>query len=145
MPSSRSTSVLSYPSRPGVFFHLFDSPNSISSSQAVYAISFLSNPLPLPESETVLGWVPVGSEPSFQGFRENPAFRVLLHKAIQEGLKEDVDDIQRNGALQMQSGWMHIHDDRNIPPLGRIGDPDDILASVLIENGKVRASTTLVR
>ena len=28
-------------------------------------------------------------------------------------------------------------DERNIPPLGRIGDPDDILASVLVENGKV--------
>ncbi len=28
-------------------------------------------------------------------------------------------------------------DERNIPPLGRIGDPDDIVASVLVENGKV--------
>jgi hypothetical protein len=28
-------------------------------------------------------------------------------------------------------------DERNIPPLNRIGDPDDILASVRVENGKV--------
>jgi hypothetical protein len=28
-------------------------------------------------------------------------------------------------------------DERNIPALGRIGDPDDILASVMVEDGKV--------
>jgi hypothetical protein len=36
-------------------------------------------------------------------------FRKILHEAIQAGLREDVDDIQRNGALQLQSGWMHIN------------------------------------
>ena len=34
-------------------------------------------------------------------------------------------------------------DERNIPPLNRIGDPDDILASVRVENGKVKAHTVL--
>jgi len=28
-------------------------------------------------------------------------------------------------------------DERNIPPLGRIGDPDDIIASVRVQEGKV--------
>ena len=28
-------------------------------------------------------------------------------------------------------------DNRNIPALGRIGDPDDIIASVRVEEGKV--------
>lgn len=28
-------------------------------------------------------------------------------------------------------------DERNPPPLGRIGDPDDIIGSVRVENGKV--------
>jgi hypothetical protein len=36
-------------------------------------------------------------------------FRKVLHEAIQEGLMEEVDDIQINGALQLQEGWMHIH------------------------------------
>lgn len=36
-------------------------------------------------------------------------FRKALHEAIQAGLREDVDDIQRNAALQLQSGWMHIN------------------------------------
>jgi hypothetical protein len=89
----------------------------------------------------------------------------LLHEAISEGLAEAVDDIQTAGALQLGEGWMHIHgkrstlirqhtiaaqssltpfpcdtavgtDERNIPPLNRIGDPDDILASVRVQDGK---------
>ncbi|KAL0057627.1 hypothetical protein AAF712_015728 [Marasmius tenuissimus] len=36
---------------------------------------------------------------------------------------------------------MHIHDDRNVPALGRIGDVDDIIASVLVEEGKILADT----
>lgn len=71
---------------------------------------------------------------------------------------EGVDEVQVNGARQLQEGWMHIHgaflfrssrfdrrdcraytlvDERNIPPLGRIGDPDDIIASVRVQDGKV--------
>ncbi|KAG7451471.1 NADH:flavin oxidoreductase/NADH oxidase [Guyanagaster necrorhizus] len=68
-------------------------------------------------------------------------FRDVLHQAIQEGLREGVDEVQQNGATQLQNGWMHIHDERNIPPLGRIGDPDDIVASVLVENGNILANT----
>ena len=30
-------------------------------------------------------------------------------------------------------------DSRNVPALGRIGDPDDIIASVLVEDSKVRS------
>ncbi|KAH9958108.1 hypothetical protein BGW80DRAFT_1185285, partial [Lactifluus volemus] len=65
-------------------------------------------------------------------------FLPLLHDAISEGLAEGVDDIQAAGAQQLGEGWMHIHDDRNIPPLNRVGDPDDILASVRVQDGKVR-------
>ena len=36
-------------------------------------------------------------------------FRDLLHETIQEGLRDGVDDIQINGAIQTQQGWMHIH------------------------------------
>ncbi|KAG1752147.1 hypothetical protein EDB19DRAFT_1628122 [Suillus lakei] len=64
-------------------------------------------------------------------------FRVIMHEAIQTGLRERVDDIWMNGALQLQQGWMHIHDSRNLPALGRIGDPDDIIASVLVRDSNV--------
>lgn len=36
-------------------------------------------------------------------------FRPIMHRAIQDALRKDLDDIQRNGALQLQNGWMHIH------------------------------------
>jgi len=36
-------------------------------------------------------------------------FRGILHKAIREGLEQGVDDVQANGARQLQEGWMHIH------------------------------------
>ncbi|EGO01073.1 hypothetical protein SERLA73DRAFT_27242, partial [Serpula lacrymans var. lacrymans S7.3] len=75
-------------------------------------------------------------EAGLNDFQENPKFRALLHQAIQTGLREGADDIQINGALQLQNGWMHIHDERNVPALGRVGDPDDILASVLVEDSK---------
>lgn len=85
------------------------------------------------------------------------AFVQLLHEAVTSGLEDGVDDMQKNGAIQLQQGWMHIHgrilfsncrmsdppmklrysDERNPPPLGRIGDADDILGTVLVENGEV--------
>ncbi|KAJ6588383.1 hypothetical protein B0H19DRAFT_904941, partial [Mycena capillaripes] len=74
-------------------------------------------------------------------FRENPEFRTLLHQAVQDGLREKVDEVQINGAIQLGDGWMHIHDERNVPALGRIGDPDDIIASVLVEGGEIRPET----
>ena len=36
-------------------------------------------------------------------------FLEVLHEAIQSGLRDGVDDIQINGAIQTQQGWMHIH------------------------------------
>lgn len=36
-------------------------------------------------------------------------FRDLLHKAILETIRDGSDEIQTNGALQLQQGWMHIH------------------------------------
>jgi len=34
-----------------------------------------------------------------------------------------------------------ILDERNIPPLGRVGDPDDIIASVRVQDGKFLTGT----
>ncbi|KAJ4489992.1 hypothetical protein J3R30DRAFT_3277224 [Lentinula aciculospora] len=140
------------PTRPGLFYHFLEPPTFISPRLPVYALSFLPSVPPLPDSSTIIGWLPASTESEAEqeaglnDFRENPKFRQLLHEAVKTGLQADVDDIQRNGALQIQQGWMHIHgmhvpNDRNIPPLGRIGDPDDILASVFVEDGKIQADT----
>jgi hypothetical protein len=36
-------------------------------------------------------------------------FRDFLHRVVLAGLREGVDDIQINAAVQLQQGWMHIH------------------------------------
>lgn len=36
-------------------------------------------------------------------------FLEVLHEAVASGLRDGVDDIQNNGAIQTQHGWMHIH------------------------------------
>ncbi|KAF7440032.1 hypothetical protein PC9H_000373 [Pleurotus ostreatus] len=144
LSSAPSTSkIFSDPDRSDLFYHLIQPPNPVSSSNPVYAVSFISTELSLLDSKAVMGWVPAGieGEVSLIGFQENASFKEILHEAIRKGLQEGVDDIQINGALQTHSGWMHVHDDRNIPALGRIGDPDDIIASVLVEDGKILAET----
>ncbi|KAI0037085.1 hypothetical protein K488DRAFT_35732, partial [Vararia minispora EC-137] len=134
------------PDRPDVYYHLIHPPSPFSDELAAFGVSFLSQPPPVASSSTVIGWLPAqrlggSSEAGLNEFKENPAFRDLLHEAIAEGLAEDVDDIQRNGAIQLGEGWMHINDARNAPPLGRIGDPDDIIGSVRVEEGKILPET----
>ncbi|KAI9060087.1 hypothetical protein FKP32DRAFT_1578824 [Trametes sanguinea] len=132
------------PDRPDLYYHLFPAPTSISSSAPVFALSFLSEPPPSVLSDTVIGWLPAsgeGGDAGLNDFVENERFREVLHEAIQSALRDGVDEVQKNGAIQTREGWMHIHDNRNIPALGRIGDPDDIIASVRVENGEILAET----
>lgn len=137
----RKSSTLVCKYRPDIFFHLLDVPSPISSTKSWYALSLLSSPPRSPASSTILGWLPPTSTSDFpgnwHGFKENFGFRKILHAAVQQGLCQGTDDIQLKGALQLRQGWMHIHDDRRIPPVGRIGDPDDILATVLVRDSKV--------
>ncbi|KII91826.1 hypothetical protein PLICRDRAFT_105407 [Plicaturopsis crispa FD-325 SS-3] len=142
-PSSTS---FADPTRGDLFYHLVEPPTPVSSEEPAFALSFLSTPPPSAESATIIGFLPATShgpdqEAGLNDFRENPKFRTILHEAIRAGLSEGVDDIWTNGATQTQQGWMHIHDDRNVPALGRIGDPDDIFASVRVEDGKILSET----
>ncbi|KAG0704132.1 hypothetical protein DFH29DRAFT_913101 [Suillus ampliporus] len=140
---SSSSSATSDPSRPDLFYHLV----SLPTSGPAYALSFLTQPPPTPDSCSVIGWLPAettgegDAEAGLNDFVENPKFRAIMHEAIQTSLREQVDDIWTNGALQLQQGWMHIHDSRNLPALGRIGDPDDIIASVLVQDSKILPET----
>ncbi|TFK79563.1 hypothetical protein K466DRAFT_606054 [Polyporus arcularius HHB13444] len=132
------------PDRPDLFYHLFTPPTSLSSTTPVFALSFLSTPLPSILSSTVLGWLPASGEGDSAGlndFVENESFRDILHEAVQSALRDGADEVQKNSAIQTREGWMHIHDSRNLPALGRIGDPDDIIASVRVENGEIMAET----
>ncbi|KIM92261.1 hypothetical protein PILCRDRAFT_810317 [Piloderma croceum F 1598] len=144
--SSDESAPMVDPNRPDLFYHLLAPPTPMSSSLPAFGLSFISKPPYSADSSVIIGWLPAasegeGQEAGLNDFKENPKFRKILHEAIQSGLREDVDDIQRNGALQLQSGWMHINDERNIPALNRVGDPDDIIASVLVEDSKILAET----
>lgn len=145
-----STAAASFPDpdRPDLFYHLFEPPTPLSDTHPMFCLSFLESAPPSVLSASVIGWLPASAlaaegagEAGLNDFIENPRFREVLHEAVQSALADGVDDIQKNGAIQTQQGWMHIHDSRNIPALGRIGDPDDILASVRVEEGKILADT----
>ncbi|KAI0324572.1 hypothetical protein GY45DRAFT_1288675 [Cubamyces sp. BRFM 1775] len=140
----RAVQSFADPDRPDLFYHLFPAPTSISSSTPVFALSFLSEPPPSVLSCSVIGWLPAsgeGEQAGLNDFVENELFREVLHEAVQSALRDGLDEVQKNGAIQTREGWMHIHDNRNIPALGRIGDPDDIIASVRVENGEILAET----
>ncbi|KAF9647116.1 hypothetical protein BDM02DRAFT_3098675 [Thelephora ganbajun] len=139
--------VLADPERPDLFYHLLEPPSVVSATNHMFGLSFL-NTLKSKDvrSPRIIGYLPASEgglaiEAGLNDFRENPGFREILHKAIRKGLEEGVDDVQANGARQLREGWMHIHDERNIPPLGRIGDPDDIIASVRVQDGKFLMET----
>ncbi|KAF8556597.1 hypothetical protein OG21DRAFT_1506348 [Imleria badia] len=146
---SSSHPSLADSSRPDLFYHLLPLPRDPDPSQSipVYALSFLPAPPPSPRSATILGWLPAVTEGNedvdagLNDFVENPQFRPLLHEAVQQALREGADDVWTNSAIQIQQGWMHIHDYRNVPALGRIGDPDDIIASVLVQDSKILPDT----
>ena len=114
------------PSRPDLFYHLLPPPTPASKDSPAYGVSFSPTP-----SIIVVGWLPAVAEnegdAGLNDFKENRKFRVdcpcrlivlnrnsaefrfIMHRAIQDALRKDMDDIQRNAALQLQNGWMHIH------------------------------------
>ncbi|KAH8112325.1 hypothetical protein DFH11DRAFT_1689897 [Phellopilus nigrolimitatus] len=129
------------PSHPSLFYHLFG-----GELGSVFALSFLEARPASARSRTVLGLLPAhGLEAGEEGesglndFMENRKFSALLHEIVKDGLLND--EIWRNNAIQIQSGWMHVFDQRNPPPLGRIPDPDDILASVRVEDSRILVDT----
>jgi len=44
-------------------------------------------------------------------------------------------------SLQGGEGWVHVTDERGLPPFGRIPEPEDIIGSVLVQGGELRAET----
>ncbi|TBU23553.1 hypothetical protein BD311DRAFT_673735 [Dichomitus squalens] len=132
------------PDRPDLHYHLFTPPTQLSSEYPVFALSFLPTPPPSILSSSVIGWLPASGEGEGAGlndFVENERFLAVLHEAIQSALRDGVDEVQKAGATQTHAGWMHIHDGRNVPALQRVGDPDDIIASVRVEDGEILAET----
>ncbi|KAF8899581.1 hypothetical protein CPB84DRAFT_1681168 [Gymnopilus junonius] len=149
--------VYSDPNRSDLFYHLMYAPSASSQEQPIFALSFLEVAPPDLDSPAVIGWLPAqtyltdvpqtpeeqtrSQEPTLEDFVPNPKFVEALQDTVRHVLKEGLDEIWENGAKQIQAGWMHINDQRNIPALGRVGDPDDIIGSVLVEDSKIKAET----
>ncbi|KXN85892.1 hypothetical protein AN958_10734 [Leucoagaricus sp. SymC.cos] len=147
------------PSRPDLFYHVVQAPTPMSETLPAYALSFSSEKPPSSSSATILGWLPTQDKPSTRAnttstartsnegdatlgdFVQNSKFVDILHSAIKDGLREGVDEIQKATAMQTMEGWMHIHDQRNIPALNRIGNPDDIIGTVLVDNSEILPQT----
>ncbi|KAF7760566.1 hypothetical protein Agabi119p4_11242 [Agaricus bisporus var. burnettii] len=149
-----STGSLADPSRPDLFYHIIQPPTPISQTLPAYALSFSTEKPPSNLSRTIIGWLPARGQAqgtdsnlastldaTLEDFVENPGFVKILHSAVKDGLREGVDEIQKTSAVQKMDGWMHIHDERNIPALNRIGDPDDIIGTVLVKNCEIQAET----
>jgi len=133
-----------------LFYHLLRRDNL-----PVYAVSLLKEAPAAISSKTVLGWLPAAAaaasaesgntveehQAGLYDFVQNDSFIDILHSSIRNALEKGRDESVRSEAVQRESGWLHINDARNIPPIGRIGDPDDIIGSVLVENGQVIPST----
>ncbi|KAG8856448.1 hypothetical protein FRB96_006414 [Tulasnella sp. 330] len=136
--NTNSTSRERDPTHPSLFYH----PVLSSSHSPVFALSFLDKPLNEghPRSRIIIGWVTegTGEDGIGSGFQENPPFRELLHESIACALAApDLDPSIAAEAVQRGEGYLHINDHRNIPAMGRIGDPDDIIGSVMVQDGKV--------
>ncbi|KAL1411697.1 hypothetical protein Q8F55_002663 [Vanrija albida] len=95
-----------------------------------------------PHSRCVLGYLPPLADAGLGDFVENPRFRELLHRAIKDGLAKGVSEsVEFEAGTRPGDGYMHITDERAIPPAGRIGETEDIVGSVFVEGGKIVAST----
>lgn len=58
-----------------------------------------------------------------------------------QGLWEGADKAWTNNALQLQHGWMDIHDNCDDLHIGRIGDPGVIIGSMLVQDSKILPGT----
>ncbi|KAB5593379.1 hypothetical protein CTheo_3211 [Ceratobasidium theobromae] len=119
------------PDRKGLYYHPV--------GDNIFALSFLPEAPPHRDSATVIGLIP--SDKGLDSFRENQLFIDLLQNTIKSALIEGADEELAKDATRRQEGWIHVQDWRNFPELGRVGSPDDILGSVLVQNGKVYLST----
>jgi len=129
------------PTRPGLWYHFVPAPNPLSKDTGAFACTFLETPPRTPDSATVLGLLPAVEGAGLGDFKENKKFMGLLHDSVARALKEGADEAITAEATQRNEGWMHVNDARNIPAPERVGDPDDIIASVRVEKGKVLPET----
>ena len=64
--------------------------------------------------------------------------RTIMHDAIKSGLESGKGEtVEFEAATRPGDGYIHITDERAIPPAGRIGETEDLIGSVFVQDGKV--------
>ncbi|WVN89414.1 uncharacterized protein L203_104637 [Cryptococcus depauperatus CBS 7841] len=120
------------PSHPHLWYH----PGS-----SFISLSFLPNKPAIQGSKTILGYLPLG-EATIDDFKEEPKFLKVLEEAIKSGISQGkATTVEFEAETRPTDGWIHINDERAIPPAGRIGETEDIIGSVYVQQGKIVADT----
>ncbi|KAJ2491533.1 hypothetical protein IWW37_002205 [Coemansia sp. RSA 2050] len=121
-------------------YHLVRVDSDPKAASVLFGLKF-ENTAPGPS--TIIGWLKSSSETPAAAtadgaeirpaqFVENSKFWSHVEHVFREYAHED-PELQAQAAYQ-KSGWMNITDGRNPPPLGRTGEPEDIVGCVLVED-----------
>jgi hypothetical protein len=72
--------------------------------------------------------------------------RSIVHESVKSGLEKGVaDTVDFEASARPGDGYIHITDERAIPPAGRIGETEDLIGSVFVQDGKVRSRACMAR
>ncbi|KAI9491172.1 hypothetical protein BDB00DRAFT_834084 [Zychaea mexicana] len=93
-----------------------------------------------PKGELVIGWTP-NTDIDFKTFVDNTSFVDFLTRVLKEKVHKVNDPVLKSLAEWQKEGWLHIGDERNPPPWGRIPYPEDIIGSVLVQKGVIQPDT----
>ncbi|KAJ8656337.1 hypothetical protein O0I10_007902 [Lichtheimia ornata] len=110
-----------------------------------FAVSFLSSK-DLPSNSTItdysnliIGWSPETID--MKTFVENPGYIDFMTSVLKHNIHKVNDSTLKSLAEWQKEGWLHIADERNPPPWGRIPYPEDIIGTVLVNNGVIQPET----
>ncbi|KAJ2434156.1 hypothetical protein GGF42_009274 [Coemansia sp. RSA 2424] len=100
------------------------------------------------DPSTIIGWLRGSSDNSATvavadstqlrpaQFIENRRFWSHVEHVLKQHAHED-PELQAQAAYH-KNGWMNITDARNPPPMGRTGEPEDIVGCVLVEDKVIK-------
>ncbi|TPX59258.1 hypothetical protein PhCBS80983_g02605 [Powellomyces hirtus] len=69
------------------------------------------------------------------GFTGNSEFEDVLHDVLKQHISEDVG--AQGLAMHQKLGYLNINDERSYAPFGRVSDPEDILGTCRLDDGKI--------
>lgn len=130
------TRLFTSPAYPHVYLH--------KQGTKLAAVSYLPSP-PKDSSRAIVGHIPLNSTGSDIDLRVpskvrlNPSFITALNEICDQ--YGHLDPVMQAMAAAQDSGHLHIADEKNPPPYGRIPYPEDIIGTIRIEHGKLVKGT----